>query len=95
MTFSVINAPVGQELQLSDLQNINGGGASLVVGGVLIGAGTALIADMLLEKSTGKGIGEHWIDACGKAVEWATSEDEGNVAPTGDGKGCTDRDLPM
>ena len=36
----------------------------MVVGGVLIGAGTALIADMLLEKSTGKGIGEHWIDAC-------------------------------
>ena len=64
MTSTVINAPVGQELQLSDLQNINGGGASLVVGGVLIGAGTALIADMLLEKSTGKGIGEHWIDAC-------------------------------
>ena len=95
MTSSVINAPVGQELQLSDLQNINGGGASLVVGGVLIGAGTALIADMLLEKSTGKGIGDRFIDAVGEAYEWATSEDECGVAPTKDGKGCTDRDLPM
>ena len=96
MTSSVINAPVGQELQLSDLQNISGGGAHLVVGGVIVGAGTALIADMLVEIHTGKSIGFHIGKAASDAYEWATkSDDQCDVAPTGDGKGCTDRDLPM
>ena len=94
MTTSVIDSAVGQELQLSDLQNISGGGAPLILAGML-GAEIALGADMLLEHYTGKGIGDRFIDAVGEAYEWATSEDECGVAPTKDGKGCTDRDLPM
>ena len=93
MTTSVIDAPVGQELQLSDLQNISGGGVPLLW--AMLGAEAALAADLLLEHHTGKGIGEHFSDAVEGAYEWATSEDECSVAPTKDGKGCTDRDLPM
>ena len=97
MTSSVINAPVGQELQLSDLQNISGGNAVLLVGsGVIWGAGAAAVTDMLLEHHTGKGLGEHIGKAFEDAYDWATkSDDQCDVAPTGDGKGCTDRDLPM
>ena len=50
---------------------------------------------MALEHFTGKGLSEHFDDAVQAGVEWLESEDGGNVAPTGDGKGCTDRDLPM
>jgi len=95
MTTSVIDAPVGQELQLSDLQNISGGGAHIFISGLIVGGGTALMADMALDYYTGKGLGEHWVDAVGAATDWVNSQGDDNVAPTGDGKGCTDRDLPM
>ena len=92
MTTSFVDAAVSQELQLSDLQNISGGIPALWA---ILGAEAALAADLLLEHHTGKGIGEHFSDAVEGAYEWATSEDECSVAPTKDGKGCTDRDLPM
>ena len=95
MATSFITDQVDQELQLTDLQNMNGGNvASVFFGaGIIIGAGGFLMADMILLEETGKGVGEHFIDAVGAASEWV--KDQTDVAPTPDGKGCTDRDLPF
>ena len=95
MATSFITDQVDQELQLTDLQNMNGGtvGSFLFGAGIIVGAGGFLMADMILMEETGKGVGEHFVDAVGAASEWV--KDQCDVAPTGDGKGCTDRGLPF
>jgi len=58
-----------------------------MVAGIAVG----ITIDAFIEKETGKGI----VDHIGEAVESALKPDQCEVAPTGDGKGCTDRDMPM
>ena len=99
MTTSFINDQVDQELQLIDLQNMNGGtvGSAMIGGalGVANGIAFTLLVDGGLRLSTGKGIWDHVVDAYNSSTESSDQNDGGNVAPTGDGKGCTDRGLPI
>ena len=103
MTTSFINDKVDQELELTDLQNMNGGtvGSALIgVGlGMLVGAEFVLIIDLGLRRSTGKGIWDHVEEAMNPndqpTTESGGENNGGNVAPTGDGKGCIDRGLPI
>ena len=99
MTTSFITDQIDQELQLTDLQNVNGGtGVELALAG-LAGVGLFMWADLYLIETTGKGVTANIIDAAKDAMNSSTDSsdqgDGGNVAPTGNGKGCTDRGLPF
>jgi|TARA_B100000073_G_C23719293_1_gene567077 hypothetical protein len=95
MTTSYITDQVDQELQLADLQNINGGFLQYLVGALGLYA-----ADIWIEEFTGKDIKEH-VDDAGRAVIGYVKDSGdpcsagGNVKPTGDGRGCTDRNRPF
>ena len=93
MTTSFLTDQADQELQLSDLQNISGGNAAYFVVGIGLGATGVLLADMYLTAETGKGIGDHLKGAMEDVKKLL--DDKCEVAPTGDGKGCTDRGLPF
>ena len=100
MTTSYITDQIDQELELTDLQNMNGGVTGLEIGlAIVIGAGAYAVADGASYVLTGKGITEHFMDASKDIYQDATGSSDqnngGNVAPTGDGKGCTDRGLPI
>ena len=54
-----------------------------------------IAVDDIVHKTTGKTILNHVADAFKSSTESSGENNGGNVAPTGDGKGCTDRDLPI
>ena len=91
MTTSFITDQIDQELQLTDLQNLNGGSPAIFGIGMIAGIGGGITLNFLVEELTGKGIVDHVADA----VESSLKPDQCEVAPTGDGKGCTDRDWPV
>ena len=100
MTTSYITDQIDQELELTDLQNMNGGVTGLEIGlAIAIGAISYAAADAWSYTVTGKGITEHFMDASKdiyQSATWSSDQNNGgNVAPTGDGKGCTDRDWPV
>ena len=100
MTTSFITDQADQELQLSNLQNMNGGVTGLELAlAVAVGASAYAAVDSWTYALTGKGITEHVMDTAVDAIKSASgSSDQNdgcNVAPTGDGKGCTDRGLPF
>ena len=96
MTTSFIGEASDQELQLSDLQQLNGAMPVLIAVGYAatgwaIGAGAFYLNEWFQENR------EDIADSVSETVHDAISaEDDGNnVAPTGDGKSCTDRGLPF
>ena len=92
MTTSFITDQIDQELQITDLQSMNGGSAPLILGlGAAGGLMIGIAIDAVIEKETGKTILEHATDA----VKSVLKPDQCEVAPTGDGKGCTNRDWPV
>ena len=91
MTTSYITDQVDQELQLSDLQNINGGWLQ-----VLVGALGLYTADLWIEDLTGKDLKEHMDDGVRAVIDAVKDSDDpcsagGNVKSNGKGRGCTDR----
>ena len=91
MTTSFITDQLSQELSLDDMKAISGGVAPLWVG---VGFMGAVVTDQLLEHFTGKGLSEHWNEGVLSTADYVLGSDS-NVAPREDGKGCTDRGLPL
>ena len=99
MTTSFISEASDQELQLSDLQQLNGAMPVLIALGYAA-AGTAIGAGIFYAGEAYEWFKENRekiADDVSEAVHDAISAEDhgGNVAPTGDGKGCTDRGLPF
>ena len=96
MTTSFITDQIDQELQLTELAQMNGAMPALIVAGLAVGGFAAgyfgAEAYYWFEENR-----EKIADDVSEAVHDAISaeDDGGNVAPTGDGKGCTDRGLPF
>ena len=89
-----ISDQASEELSLEALQCINGGWLAPLAAGAMLGGFFVFAADLVLEHTTGKGVSEHTSDAVGTAMDY-WSGGGNSVAPTDDGKGCTDRDIPF
>ena len=96
MTTSFISEASDQELQISDLKQLNGAMPALIVlayagTGWAIGAGAFYLNEWFQENR------EDIADSVSETVHDVISaeDDGGNVAPTGNGKGCTGRDRPF